>query len=88
MAGEEPTELEINNRAGINYSFLIDYIQESMDKVKTKLEEIKDAGDSVSIGNMFDMQLLMNRLSQISEMSTSVLSAANTAITSMARNVK
>jgi len=34
------------------------------------------------------MQLLMNHLSQVSEMSTSIVSASNSAISSMARNVK
>ncbi|MBV9941051.1 MAG: DUF5407 family protein, partial [Solirubrobacterales bacterium] len=36
----------------------------------------------------FEMQMLMNRLSQLSEMATSVASATNSAIASMARNVK
>jgi len=37
---------------------------------------------------MFDRQMGMNKLSQVSEMSTSIISAMNTAINSMARNVK
>jgi hypothetical protein len=34
------------------------------------------------------MQMLMNHLSQLSEMATAVVSSANSAISSMARNVK
>jgi hypothetical protein len=34
------------------------------------------------------MQMLMNHLSQLSEMSTAVVNASNTAINTMARNVK
>ncbi|MBT7461855.1 MAG: DUF5407 family protein, partial [Waddliaceae bacterium] len=41
----------------------------AMSEAKAKLQTIKSAGSSVSIGNMFDMQLLMNRLAQFSEMS-------------------
>ena len=37
---------------------------------------------------MFEMQMLMNHLSQLSEMATSVVSASNSAIADMARNVK
>jgi hypothetical protein len=44
--------------------------------------------DSISIADMFSMQMSMNQLSQLSEMSTAVVSAANTSIESMARNVK
>jgi hypothetical protein len=44
--------------------------------------------DAISITDMFDMQTFMNHLSQLSEMSTAVINAANTAISSMARNVK
>lgn len=45
--------------------------------------------DAVSlVADMFAMQMLMNHLSQLSEMSTSVVSAANSAISSMARNIK
>jgi hypothetical protein len=42
----------------------------------------------MSIADMFDLQMAMNKLQQFSEMSTSVLSAMNGSINSMARNVK
>ena len=42
----------------------------------------------MSIADMFEMRLLMNRFSQLSEMGTSVTSAANSAIASMARGIK
>lgn len=44
--------------------------------------------DNIRISDMFKMQMLMNRLSQLSEMSSSVVSASNSAISNMARNVK
>jgi hypothetical protein len=52
-----------------------------------RLDALKSK-DSVSIGDMFEMQLLMNDLSQLSEATTSVISASNTAIKSMAGNLR
>ena len=40
------------------------------------------------IADMFDLQMSMTKLNQFSEMSTSVVSAMNTAINTMAHNVK
>jgi hypothetical protein len=56
--------------------------------VRKKLEALAARREAINIADMFEMQMLMNHLSQISEMSTSVVAAANTAIGSMARNVK
>jgi len=57
------------------------------EQLKMKLDALAGR-DSINITDMFEMQMLMNKLSQLSEMSTSVISAANSAISSMARNVK
>lgn len=53
-----------------------------------KLQAIQEENQAISIGDMFDMQMLMNTLSQLSEMSTAVVNASNTAISAMARNLK
>ncbi|MBV9942226.1 MAG: DUF5407 family protein [Solirubrobacterales bacterium] len=55
--------------------------------VKQKMDALTGS-ENISISDMFEMQMLMNRLSQLSEMATSVASATNSAIASMARNVK
>ena len=55
---------------------------------QSKLAIIQAKRSAVSIGDMFEMQMLMNHLSQLSEMSTNVVAASNSAISSMARNVK
>jgi len=44
--------------------------------------------DAISAADMFEMQTLMNQLSQSSEMTTSVIAASNSAIANMASNVK
>ncbi|TPG37092.1 DUF5407 family protein [Mycolicibacterium hodleri] len=57
--------------------------------VQDKLDSMRaTSGDSVSISDMFQMQMLMNHLNQMSEMSASVVSASNAAALSMARGVK
>ena len=60
-------------------------VQAQLDKMK---EKSNTEGETVGIGDMFDTQMMMNQLSQLSEMSTGVMSASNTALASMARNVK
>lgn len=67
---------------------LTETIKLATNAVADKLAELKKSGSSINIVQMFEMQMLMNKLSQLSEMSTSVVSASNSAIASMARNVK
>ena len=77
-----------NIQSGFGVQSLFKVISDATISAKTKLLEIKNRRSAISIGDMFEMQMLMNHLSQLSEMSTSVVSASNTAISSMARNVK
>jgi hypothetical protein len=73
---------------GFSVDFLIGIVNDATVSAKAKLETMKSRRSAISIADMFDMQMLMNHLSQLSEMSTSVVSASNSAISSMARNVK
>ena len=76
------------DREAFDMETLISIVTDATVSAKTKLEDIKSRRSAISIGDMFEMQMLMNHLSQLSEMSTSVVSASNTAILSMARGVK
>jgi hypothetical protein len=67
---------------------LLDQINQATAQVENQLDGMKTLGDQVSVTEMFKMQMLMNKLAQLSEMATSVISASNSAISSMARNVK
>ena len=73
---------------GFNINDMFSIINDATREVKTKMSALKSQGSAISIADMFDMQMSMNRLSQMSESMTSVLSATNSAIASMARNVK
>lgn len=77
-----------NVMLGFSVEALFHLVNDATLSAKAKLLEIKSRRSAVSIGDMFEMQMLMNHLSQLSEMSTNVISASNTAISSMARNVK
>jgi hypothetical protein len=73
---------------GLNTPDPAEVIRQATAAVQAKLKLLKQKGEQISIADMFEMQMLMNHLSQLSEMSTSVLAASNSAISSMARNVK
>jgi len=67
---------------------LFDIVNSAVISAKGKLATISQNRSSINIGDMFEMQMLMNKLSQVSEMATNVVSAGQTAVMSMARNVK
>ncbi len=73
---------------GFSVSSLFTLVNAATVSAETKLAQIQARQSSISIGDMFEMQMLMNHLSQLTEMATSVVNAANTAVMSMARNVK
>lgn len=77
-----------NKHSGFSVKALFSLVNTATVSAKAKLLEIQQRRSAISIGDMFEMQMLMNHLSQLSEMSTSVVSASNTAISAMARNVK
>jgi hypothetical protein len=56
-------------------------------QVQRQLDEMSRQ-DSIAISDMFALQMQMNKLSQMSEMSHGIVSATNSAISSMARNIK
>lgn len=72
----------------ILFSYLVDEINRLSAQAKSKVANIRSKGSAMSIADMFDLQMAMNKLSQVSEMSTSVIGAMQTSIISMARNVK
>lgn len=55
---------------------------------KAKLARISENRSSISVADMFEMQMLMNHFSQLCEMCTNVVAASNSASLSMIRNFK
>jgi hypothetical protein len=56
--------------------------------VQKKFESLIANREEVNVQQMFEMQMLMNQLSQLLDMSAAIVSATNSAILSMARNLK
>jgi hypothetical protein len=77
-----------NIQSGFGVQTLFKVVSDATVSAKAKLLEIKNRRSAISIGDMFEMQMLMNHLSQLSEMSSNVVAASNAAISSMARNIK
>jgi len=77
-----------NIQSGFEVNQLFKVVHNATISAKVKIGLISSRRSAISIGDMFEMQMLMNHLSQISEMATNVVAAANSAIMSMARNVK
>jgi len=74
---------------GFSPQQLIDVVTQATQDCKNKLAIIQNKKkDEISIADMFDMQMLMNHLAQLSAMLTAVVAASNSAIQNMARNVK
>jgi hypothetical protein len=82
------TTLGASKKTGVDFSVLVDEIERLTQQAKSKIGNIRSKGSAMSIGDMFDLQMAMNKLQQFSEMSTSVISAMNSSINTMAHNVK
>jgi hypothetical protein len=74
-------------RTGFGMDALVQFVQNATVSAKTKLAELQSRKSAISIADMFDMQMLMNHLSQLSEMTSAVVGASNQAIQSMARKI-
>lgn len=75
-------------QSGFEVNQLFRVVNNATVSAKVKIGLLSARRSAISIGDMFEMQMLMNHLSQLSEMSSNVVSAANSAIMTMARNVK
>jgi hypothetical protein len=71
----------------ISLNALSKIIETQAAEVEKKVRELQNKR-GIDISEMYKLQLDMSRLTQLSEMSTSLISAANSSIASMARNVK
>ncbi len=77
-----------NPQLGMQFSVLVNTINDLTAIAKSKIAIIRSKKSAMSIADMFDLQMAMNKLTQFSEMSTSVISGMNTAVNDIARNMK
>lgn len=71
----------------IEFSPLVDMIEFLSVQAKSQIAKIRSKKSSMSVADMFDLQMSMNKLSQFSEMSTAVVSAIHTSIGAINRNL-
>ncbi|MEC7838414.1 MAG: DUF5407 family protein [Chlamydiota bacterium] len=77
------------NTGGFKIESLQETIKDAEQLVIEKLSSIKEkSADKIDIGDLFDMQWMMNKFSQLTEMSSAVLAGAHQAISAMNRNIK
>ena len=72
----------------IDFTPLVDMIDLLSVQVKSKLATIRSKRSSMTIADMFDMQMGMNKLSQVSEMSTAIVSAVQQSLSRIAQGIK
>jgi hypothetical protein len=87
-ASGSPGYLNTNNTPNIQFSPLVQMINFLSQQAVSMIATIRSQQSSMSIADMFSLQMAMNKLSQFSEMSTDIVSAVNTSALSMARNIK
>lgn len=83
MATQRPAA----QQQGFDISKLLDIVNEATTDARNKIDGIRNRSEAISIADMFDMQMMMNHLSQLSEMSGAVVSASNGAIATLARKI-
>ena len=74
-------------KQALHFDQLISIIEEATTGAQAKINELQGKEDNIGIADMFEMQILINQLTQLAEMSTSVVAASNSAIRTMAQNV-
>lgn len=77
----------MKDKQQITFSYLVDMIEQLTVTAKSKIARIRSQKSAMSIGDMFDLQMAMNKLSQFSEMSTAVISGMNQAMNSISRKI-
>jgi uncharacterized protein YfaS (alpha-2-macroglobulin family) len=88
LSGAAPLWEGAKARTALQFNVLVDQIESLSAIAKSKIAQIRSKRSAMSIADMFDLQMSMNKLQQFSELSTSVISAMHTSINSMARNIK
>ena len=84
----DPTRFSGSNiQSSFSVKSLFAVINNATTSAKTKLSGMQSRASSISIGDMFEMQMLMNHLSQMSEMATNVVSSSNSCINDMTRKI-
>lgn len=78
----------MSGKQAMNFGEMADIVESAHVAAKNQLDYIKERKDNVSVGDMFDMQMVMNKFNQLCELAANVASAMHQATFAIARNVK
>lgn len=78
--------VDISETIELDWDQMSTNLETAMEEVNDKIDSL--SGDSMDMGEMFSMQLTMNKFSQLAQVTTDVQAAVQTAAMAMARNVK
>ena len=78
----------MQGKQAMNFGEMADIVEAAHRAAKEQLNFIKSRKENVSVGDMFDMQMMMNRFNQLCELATSVAGAMHQATYAIARNVR
>lgn len=88
MATNDNEYIGNNVQPGFKVSALFAVINNATASARAKLSIIQNNKSAIAIGDMFEMQMLMNHLSQLSEMATGIVAASQQVIMDMTRSLK
>jgi len=72
----------------VQFTELVNMIDYLSGVAVSKIASIRGKKSAMSIADMFDLQMSMNKLSQFSEMSTAVVQSVNQSMGSASRGIK
>jgi hypothetical protein len=88
MTGKIEYGETVNGHSGFKVQDLFKLINDATLSAKDKIDFIKEQKSAISIADMFELQMMMNHLSQLSEMAANVVVASHTATMAHARGLK
>ena len=76
------------HKNNVQFTELVNMIDYLSGIAVSKIASIRGKKSAMSIADMFDLQMSMNKLSQFSEMSTAVVQSVNQSMGSASRGIK
>jgi len=86
--GSGKSYLDGKTTTSVQFTKLIDFISSLSDDASQMIAQIRSKKSAMSVADMFQLQMAMNKLSQSTEMSSGMVAAINGAISAINRNLK
>lgn len=81
--------LSDDTSGGFSANSILQMVDATQKALKAQMDALSNSNsDNIDVTQMFRVQLLANQMSQVSEAASNVISTANSAISTAARNIK